>query len=337
MAGERRLLEDQVFHHLLGKISGQQTDLRSFLKPGVIAASLSVSRTTVRKAIARLVDEDWICQSDEGYQYGSRREPAGSEQFDEDDSLDHQSQIESTYWRIFDWILEGNSQGGEDVIPRLFSDQFSVSMGTVRQALDGLTRDGVLVRVPRRGWRFRSLTLSDVTDTIEIRTLFESEVLRRAGDRIPRSFLESLRNQTESIIESIDLLSESRRRRADYVFHTTIVEQSTSDVLIDVVRPLIRRSMYVGLTCPSEKRHQVRSFREHLGILDTLLKGNKLDAIDLLQAHLRRALHDTISPLLAAASFGTEQPVPNGATRIETSEDTGAVLPSEFFSAPMLK
>jgi DNA-binding GntR family transcriptional regulator len=305
MVGERKLLEDQVFHHLLGKLSGQRMDLRSFLKPGVIATNLRVSRTTVRKAITRLVAEEWICQSAEGYDYGSRRDPFESNQSGED-SFDHQSQIESTYWQIFDWILEGNSQGGEDVIPRLFADQFAVSMGTVRQALDWLTRDGVLIRVPRRGWRFRSLTLPDVTDTIEIRTLFESEVLRRAGNRIQRSSLESLKSETENIIESIDHLSESRRRRADYVFHTTIVEQSTSDVLIEVVRPLIRRSMYVGLTCPSEKRHQVRSFREHLGILDALLKGNQLAAIDLLQAHLRRALQDTISPLIAAAPFAAD-------------------------------
>ena len=34
---------------------------------------------------------------------------------------------------------------------------------------------------PRRGWRYYSLTWQDVINTIEIRTMFESEVLRRAG------------------------------------------------------------------------------------------------------------------------------------------------------------
>ena len=103
--------------------------------------------------------------------------------------------------------------------------------------------------------------------------------------------------ETTAVLDNFDSLSERERRQADYLFHTTLVEQSTSSVLIDVVKPLIRRSMYVGMACPAEKRHQPRSFREHLTILDALMTGNEVAAIQTLTDHLRRALIDSIAGL----------------------------------------
>jgi DNA-binding GntR family transcriptional regulator len=135
--------------------------------------------------------------------------------------------------------------------------------------------------------------------------MFESEVLKRAGTRIPQATLERLKTETETILESIDSLSERDRRQADYLFHTTLVEQTTSSVLIDLVKPLIRRSMYCGLTCPSERRHQARSFREHLGIIDALLRQDQATAIELFQAHMSRSLLDGLRPLFSETSpFG---------------------------------
>ncbi len=298
MAAERDLLEHRVYHHLLHQVSSKTLEPGKYVRAGHLAKHLNVSRTTVRKALTQLVSDGWMVRTEDGYTTSQQSPdlptspaPVGAR------GLDHRSQIESTYWLIFDWILHGACSGGDDVIPREFADRFSVSVGTVRHALDWLTQDGVLLRAPRRGWRYRSLTLPDVVDTIEIRTMFECEVLRRAGTRIPASVLRRLQTETTEILDRFDALSERDRRRADYEFHTTLVEQSTSSVLIDVVKPLIRRSMYVGISCPVEKRHQPRSFREHMAILEALLAGSETTAIEVLQTHLRRALTDAISAL----------------------------------------
>lgn len=294
MAGERELLDERVYNHLLGQLSTRQLELGTCLKPGKLATSLNVSRTTVRKALSRLIDDGWVKQTPTGATYIAEWPDEVPQPAETVVEVEQQSQIEATYWLIFDWILQGNCQFGANVNPRSFTDQFGASMGTVRHALDWLTRDGILVRAPRRGWRYYSLTWQDVIDTIEIRTMFESEVLRRAGQRIPPAILEQLKSETEMILESIDTLSERDRRQFDYHFHTTLVEQTTSSVLIDLVKPLIRRSMYCSLTCPSDKRHQAKSFREHLGILEALLRSDLTTAIDLFQSHMSRSLLDSL-------------------------------------------
>jgi len=298
MAVERDRLEHRVYHHLLQQMSTQQIEPGTFIRPGNLARHLNVSRTTVRKALTRLVSDGWMLQSADGYTRSQDAAPATtSPSLTGESDFDPQSQIESTYWLIFDWILQGTSRGGDNVIPRQFADLFSVSLGTVRHALDWLTQDGVLIRAPRRGWRYQSLTTPDIVDTIEIRTMFELEVLRRASTRISHSVLHKLRAETEYVLENIATIPERERRHADYEFHTTLVEQSTSSVLIDVVKPLIRRSMYVGISCPPEKRHQAWSFREHLSILDDLLAGNEAAVIEAMQTHLRRALLDSLPPV----------------------------------------
>jgi DNA-binding GntR family transcriptional regulator len=306
MAAERDRLEHRVYHHLLHQVSSKSLEPGKFVRAGHLAKHLNVSRTTVRKALTRLVTDGWMVRTEAGYtssQQSPQKSPSVPPSLEPvgDAGLDHRSQIEATYWLIFDWILQGTCRGGDNVLPRELAGRFSVSVGTVRHALDWLTQDGVLLRAPRRGWRYRSLTLPDVVDTIEIRTMFECEVLRRAGTRIPASVLRRLQAETADILDRFESLSEVERRRADYEFHTTLVEQSTSSVLIDVVKPLIRRSMYVGISCPSDKRHQPRSFREHMAILEALLAGTETAAIEVLQAHLRRALTDAIPALGATA------------------------------------
>jgi len=300
MSIEREPLEQRVYNHLLRQLSVREFEPGAPLKAAKLAANLNVSRTTVRKALSRLVDDGWASQTPAGRMFVARCPKSAPR--DAADLHDQKSQIDAAYWRIFDWILNGNARPGKDVQPRKFADEFGVSMGTIRQALDGMSRDGILVRTLRRGWRFGSLAWQDVIDTIEIRTMFESEVLRRAGTRIPHAILSSLRGETEAVLERIDTLSEHERRLADYHFHSTLAENSTSAVLIDLIKPLIRRSMYAGMNCPPEKRHKARSFREHVTILESLLRGDAPAAIEQFQAHMSRTLQDSLRPLVAPAA-----------------------------------
>ena len=323
MTGERESLDRRVYNHLLGQLATRQVELGTHLKAGRLATSLNVSRTTVRKALSRLIEDGWVKQDSAGCTYVAQWPNEGPEAVEVE--VEHQSQIESVYWLIFDWILQGNCQFGADVNPRNFANQFGASMGTVRHALDGLTRDGILVRAPRRGWRYGTLTWQDVIDTIEIRTMFESEVLRRAGQQIPQRVIQELKAETEAILESIDTISEPERRQADYHFHTTLVEQTTSLVLIDVVKPLIRRSMYCGLTCPTDRRHQSKSFREHLGILEALLRGELPSAIEQFHAHMSRSLVDGLR---------TQMPNLNSIVGLRNSPAANAIInPQELETA----
>ena len=297
MSSERDRLENKIYQHLVQQVSSRTLQPGTFLRPAHLAKNLNVSRTTVRKALAQLVTDGWMLKTQDGYTSPEESPAPLCAAVSETVVLDQTSQIESTYWLIFDWILQGNCTEGDNVVPRIFADHFSISVGTVRHALEWLTQDGVLLRAPRRGWRYRTLTLPDVVDTIEIRTMFETEVIRRAGGRFSSEILTRLMQETTAVLDNFDALSERERRHADYVFHTTLVEQNTSSVLIDVVKPLIRRSMYVGKACPAEKRHQPRSFREHLTILEALMAGNEVAAIQTLTDHLRRALLDSIAGL----------------------------------------
>ena len=326
MTEERKSLDTRVYQHLLGQISARRFELGSYLKAGKLAVDMNVSRTTVRKALSRLIEDGWVKQTASGHTYVAEWPTQAPVAAPDVVEVEQHSQIKSMYWLIFDWILQGNCRFGAEVNPRVFVDLFGASMGTVRHALDALTRDGILVRAPRRGWRYGTLTWQDVIDTIEIRTMFESEVLRRAGHQIPSAALEGLKAETVTVLESIDTLTERDRRQADYLFHTTLVEQTTSLVLIGLVKPLIRRSMYCSLTSPADRRHQAKSFREHLGILDALQRGDVAAAVDLFQAHMSRSLLDGLR---------TKLPNLNSSEGIGTARGDAAPMASTSAESPL--
>ena len=287
-------LEERVYQHVYGQLSARQVELGTHLKAGALAESLGVSRTTVRKALSRLVTDGWLQLNEAGCPVVSQWPDESCEPVE--DSFDLSTQTEAIYWRIFDWILDSGCQPGGDVKPQEFANRLGVSVGTVRQVFDWLTRDGLLERAPRRGWQFISLTWQDAVDTVEIRTLLETEVIRRANGRIPAVVLEQLRDESDAMLRSLGTTSERDRRQADYAFHQTLADHSGCPVLVGMLMPLIRRSMYGGITYPGAERHMYRTFSEHRTIAEALLHGDLEAAVECLQIHLSRCLQDNLRP-----------------------------------------
>ena len=291
---DREPLEERVYQHLLGQLGAGQFELGEHLKAGPLAQSLSVSRTTVRKAISRLANDGWLQLNEAGH-------PVVVQLPDSDavvavPEFNHRTQTQSTYWQIFDWILEADYQPGRDINPQDFAQRLGVSVGTIRQTFEWLTRDGLLVRVPRRGWQFVSLTWQEAVETVQIRTLLEAEMIRRATPVIDPAVLERLRDESDHMLQSLETTSERDRRQADYAFHQTLAENCGCGVLEGLLMPLIRRSMYGGITYPDVERHLFRTFSEHRMIAVAMLQKDVTAAIEILELHLSRCLQDSRRP-----------------------------------------
>jgi DNA-binding GntR family transcriptional regulator len=210
-------------------------------------------------------------------------------------TFDYTNQTEATYWSVFHQILRGGFRPGANVNPQLMADKLGVSLGTVRQALDWLTRDGLLVRLPRRGWQFVSPSWDEVVDTVQLRVMLESESIHRACARVQPEVLDQLEAETNRILESVNDVAEWDRRQADYFFHRTLAEQSGSSILTEMLDPLIRRSMFVGVSYPIGKPHATRAFLEHRHILNSLRKKDETAALQCLHTHITRWLNAMLS------------------------------------------
>lgn len=68
--------------------------------------------------------------------------------------------------------------------------ELGVSRGLAREALQRLHGEGIIERVPRRGWRVRSFSRDDLTDFLEVREVLEIRALALAWPRLDRAQIE---------------------------------------------------------------------------------------------------------------------------------------------------
>jgi DNA-binding GntR family transcriptional regulator len=296
----RELLEDKIYRYLCAQLRAHQLEVGTHLKAGDIAAELDVSRTSVRKAIIRLVEDGCVQLNDAGRPIvvslpkKRKRQP--------EPVFAYANQTEQAYWAVFDAIFEGKLREGENVNGQELAESIGVSLGTVRQALDWLCRDGLLVRLPRRGWKVVHLDEKDMVDTFKIRLLLEPEAMARAMDRLTPRQLEQLIAENERVLREGDKLTEDERRRIDYRFHRTILEACDSPILMQAIDPLVRKCMLTGIRLNVPKNIVPVTYSEHIEIAKALLNKDLTRAQTILTTHLTRSmqLYERLRAELAA-------------------------------------
>lgn len=285
----RDLLEDQIYHYLCAQLSGHKIEVGTHLKAGEIAEELDVSRTSVRKAIIRLVDDGCVQLNSAGRPMVAalpkkRRQHA-------EPVFEYTNQTEQAYWSVFDTIFQGRLREGENVNGQELAEAIGVSLGTVRQALDWLCRDGLLQREPRRGWKVVRLDARDLVDAFKIRLLLESEAMSRSAGRINHARLEALIAENEQVLQNAGRLTEDERRRVDYHFHRTLLEASDSPILVQAVDPVVRKCMLTGIALGVPNNEATSTYDEHIQIARALIAGDVPRAQAVLVQHLTRSMN----------------------------------------------
>jgi DNA-binding GntR family transcriptional regulator len=284
----RQKLASQVYQYLLSKLASRNFPIGTHLNASDLAKQLGASRTTVRKAVERLIEDGWA-------QVDKNRRPVvvdfPEKMFTEPDHrFEFTNQTQSAYRSIHEKILRGQLRSGDSISAQSLVDEFGVSMVTIRQALDWLCRDGLLVRIPRRGWRVVTLGLSEIQDVYRCRLLLEPLALKEAIKHISDATLDILLIDCEEVISHGAKMSQFDRLDNDMKFHRTIADNARSLTLSEAIEPLIRKR--IAFTGEFQGGHQPHTFgEEHKAILNAIRNRDTPGAAKLLKAHLRRALN----------------------------------------------
>ena len=86
---------------------------------------------------------------------------------------------ESIYEQLRTEILNCKLQPGADIREAELASRFEVSKSPVRDALMHLERQGLVITMPRQGYRVSPISLSDVQDMFHLRTVLERACLER--------------------------------------------------------------------------------------------------------------------------------------------------------------
>jgi DNA-binding GntR family transcriptional regulator len=177
------------------------------------------------------------------------------------------------------------------------ADEFGVSRIPVREALQTLQSEGLVLIEPNRGAYVAGLTAAQLNEIFELRALLESDVLRRA---VPGHSERSLR-QLEAIQRELDHETVAAEWvRLDRAFHDALYAPSARErslQLIAGLRASVER-FYLSHLGPDARRGGWND--EHQQLMDAVRQRDAARAVELLVRHLRHTQDLALAALQAA-------------------------------------
>jgi DNA-binding GntR family transcriptional regulator len=191
-------------------------------------------------------------------------------------------------------IIEGAFRPGQQINESVLAGQLSTSRGPVREALQRLTQEGLLVSLRNRGVFVTELSIDDIREIYAVREAVEKasvEILLTAGqsqiDRTWQSLKEIITEM--SIQESSDWRAISR---LDMKFHTSFVAGTKNSRLMRIYDTLAAETrMCIHNLRVSYPRVDVL-VREHEEILDLLELRDNEGLQRAISNHMRKAVDD---------------------------------------------
>jgi DNA-binding GntR family transcriptional regulator len=191
-----------------------------------------------------------------------------------------------------DAIIAGRFKPGDRLNESKLAREYSVSRIPVREALQILHEQGLLMSSPRRGMFVNDLSEEDCQRINSLRIILEAEALRLCRLRLT----DECENRLVALLERMELWhlnSDAEAAALDLEFHRTIWAQSGNHYLEKVLNSVVpilfvhqALECQYGVTMASEER-TLLSLKCHRQLLEVIQGKSKLTPEQAILAHLK--------------------------------------------------
>lgn len=207
---------------------------------------------------------------------------------------------------IRDWVLPPGTPLGEVEVSR----RLNVSRTPVREAIQRLSREGLVVLVAGRGAFVSSISLPDILDLFQMREALEPQAARLAARSPSRARIADLRAGFEGARHDIDTgdLGEYYKLTSDFdEIVASLAGNGRLHAALSEVWLQIDRARRLSAVNPARLSASVG---EHLAILDAIVAGDEEAAAAAARYHVQQSLQNVvqsaasgrIAPLLALST-----------------------------------
>lgn len=201
--------------------------------------------------------------------------------------------------KIRELLLSGTIRPGERVREEWLTSILGISRPPVREAIQVLLQQGLLVRSPRRGVSVVTLSDEDVSDIYSLRGALDQFAIQLGVPVKDPHLLEPLRSAIEEMRRSADAGDHPRYVEANRLFHVALVALGGNRRLTSMYVMLMNQMqllMSVNLSRESEADREV-GVRRHEELFAAIESGDPQLALVALEAHgEQRFLRDDSAP-----------------------------------------
>lgn len=201
-------------------------------------------------------------------------------------------------------IVKGDIAPGSKISEPELARTYGISRGPLREAIQRLEGQRLLVRIPHVGARVVSLSHKELLELYEIRESLEGLACRLAAERMSADEVQELREilATHERDAAFQAGIDYFQQEGDYDFHYKIIRGSGNQMLVklltDELYQLVR--MY-RLQFSSTPNRPQKAFKEHHRILDAIAEGDGELAELLMRRHIAASRHNVERHFQSAA------------------------------------
>ncbi len=207
---------------------------------------------------------------------------------------------EEVYQRLKKGIINQEILPGMRLREEELAEKLGVSRTPIREAINRLHQEGMVVIIPRRGAYVARLTREEIIENLLIREVLEGLAARLAAENISASTLSEMHACITQFVDKDLMANIENYSQANVQFHKMIIAASKSKKLFSLIHNLFDQMDMVRLRTISIPGRAEKSLIEHLEIIDALEKGNGIRAEHLIRTHIqdlrKSVIESTIHP-----------------------------------------
>ncbi|GAA0190805.1 GntR family transcriptional regulator [Glutamicibacter creatinolyticus] len=182
-------------------------------------------------------------------------------------------------------ILRCRFRPGSLILDTALAEEYGMSRTPIREAINVLRREGLVVVIPRRGTLVKAIDFGELQDTYRMRALLEPEAAVLASHRATAEELESL--EALSAASTNPDFDRQTRNEMNRILHVQIAELSRIPVLAQTVKTLheeIERFLnYQG------KQGQPYKATNHGKLVEVIKNGSEDEIRDTVSSGIERS------------------------------------------------
>ena len=185
---------------------------------------------------------------------------------DQETSLANQA-----YQRLHQEILTCVLSPGQMVSERELARRYDVSKTPIREALAQTCHEGLMQRLPGRGYMVAPITIKDIRDLFDLRLILEVAAVERAAHNPTLELLGSLRGMAEAKYELDEPESHFSFLRTNRAFHLALASVAANQRLVELVEELfnqMERLFHLGLRLRDSSEEMRREHQELVAFLE---------------------------------------------------------------------
>ena len=186
-------------------------------------------------------------------------------------------------------IRDGVLPPGERLMEIPLAEELGVSRTPIREAIRILEQEGLVVMIPRRGTYVADMSLKDVTEVFELRSILEELAAELAAERITNEEIEALEQHLVEIGKYMNEKNLDKVVQADILFHEILYKASRNDRLVEMIHNLREQTLRFRTLSMSQTGRLAKTWDEHRQLVEAISDRDVERARQIARIHMEES------------------------------------------------